>query len=519
MVRRRRHPANKSMKRAKPERLSQGVAWLLVLLALPAWSQSGADGRALRLDTSLGLTQTYTDNLRLSSTAKDAALITQISPGLRVSSSGGRLRGDLDYTLNGLLYSRSESANQTQHRLSARANAELIEDRLSVDATASISQQTLSAFGPTSASPVLPGGNTAEVYSLSLRPVLRGQLAGLFSYSMQAAFTEARAKDSVAGDASSHNLSMQLGGLGATGLLGWSAQLSRLHSAPRQGRSTDTEQGSVSLLLRPDPEWSASLTVGRERADLATPSARNGSTYGFSAQWQPQTRTRLSLDWQHHEYGDTHSISLEHRMARSVWRFVDSQSVNRPGLQGNGGGLSNYDLLFALAAGREPDLQKRDVLVRQQLAQLGLDPNALVQGGFVNSSNSLMRRQEASFALQGLRTSATFTLSRTRSELLDPVANGRDDFSNSSRIRQQVYALNLAHRLTPDSSLTLTLSQLKSRGELSSQYSALRSVLANWSARLGPRSSLVLGLRHSDFESSIQPYRENAVLATFTQQF
>lgn len=498
-------------------------AALLTLVALTAEAQSDSGGQArsgLRFDPRLSVSETYTDNLKLSSVNRDAALITSISPGLSVSAGSGRLRGSLDYSLNGLIYSQSRESGRLQNNLAAKASLDVVDNWFSVDARASISQQTISAFGQNSSDPTLANRNVSELYSLGVSPVMRGALGGIARYEIRADFNELRAKDSPTGDVSTRGLSLQLSSPRAGTLLGWAANLSQQRWEPKGGRATENTSATGSLLWRPDPEWDASLTAGKERNSFTTLSQQSGDTYGVQAGWRPSMRTRLAFDWSRHDYGNSHSFSFEHRMARSVWRISDTQSASAGGAQGGSSpSLSNYDLFYAMFASREPDPQKRDLLVREFLAALGLNPNSIAVTGFMNSSASLTRRQEASMALQGVRSTLTFVHSRTRSSRLDPVSVGRDDFADTNQIRTRLYSVNLGHRLTPDSSLSISLSQQRSQGDRTSQRSDLKSLLANWTTRLGPKSNLTLGLRRNEFDSPTDPYRENAVLATFVQQF
>lgn len=485
---------------------------------------SGAFAQAVqgvRVVPRFSVSETWTDNLALRSTAKDSALITTLSPGLSMSSSSGRIRGALDYALNGLLYSKTEERKgHVQHALTAQAHVDVVENWLLIDGGASISQQTMSAFGvvaPNSGAG-RPGQNTTEVATISLSPSVKGVLAGLVSYDARVNIGESWAKDSTAGDSRNTNGSLSFSGIGG-GIFNWSASLASTASYPGTGRSTNTQSATGSLSLMPDPDFRGSLTAGSERSDLSSSASSSSSTYGFGASWTPTQRTSASLDWQRHGYGNTHSLSFQHRMARSVWRISDSQSVSKPGAQGAVGARSNYELFFLQFASIEPDPVKRDLLVRAFLAANGLNPDAIITTGFLSNTNSLTRSQNASVALEGVRSTVTFGFNRSINRRLDPTASAADDLSRSDRVMQRGWSLSLAHRLTPESSVNLTLSQQASRGDNAQLATDLKSIIASWNARLGGRTSLQLTLRHIGFDSLTQPYTENAVLATLTRQF
>jgi hypothetical protein len=72
------------------------VAASLVMASAGAYAQeSGSDSglrRAVSIVPRVSVTETLTDNVRLSSVDKQADLITEISPGIRISSEGRRLK-------------------------------------------------------------------------------------------------------------------------------------------------------------------------------------------------------------------------------------------------------------------------------------------------------------------------------------------------------------------------------------------------------------------------------------------
>lgn len=494
-----------------------------LLMAVPGTAvqaQSG-DGRSgLRVQSRFSLTQTATDNLTLApSASRDAALITTLAPGLSLLSPTGRLRGSLDYSLNGLIYTKTDRKDQIQHQLSAQATLEAVEHAFFIDGRASISQQSISAFGVQSADNALVNANRTEVASLSLSPYLKGRLGSVAELELRGSAAESRAKDSITGDVSTRAASLRVNGLSNQSLLNWSLALSASRADPRGGRETRNDSAIATAHLRPDVDWRIGLSAGAERNNLTSTAQRSDATYGLNLAWTPSPRTTASFDWQRHGYGNTHSLSLQHRMARTVWRVSDSKSVNTGGVQASSGTQNNYELLFLQFAGIEPDPIKRDQLVRSFLQSNGLDAGAIATSGFLTGAASLSRRQEASTAWNGQRFTATLTLSRTRSQRLDALSQLSDDLAAAGVVEQRGFLLNLSHRLTPTASLSMALSQQRSLGSRADQDTELNSLSLNWSGRLGAHSTVQFGLRHSDFDSRLRPYRENAVFANFIRQF
>lgn len=502
-------------------RLSRAVSTAGALLSLSvgtAWSQQPA----LRVEPRVSVTMTATDNLNLKPTAKDAALITTIAPGITVSSRSARAVASLDYSLSGVLYTKSDQGSTHQNALNARLSLEAIENWLFIETRATISQQAISAFGTQTPNNQLVNANRTEVANVSVSPSVRGSIAGVASYQLSANLTETRAKDSVAGDNRDQNLSLRLAGLGgAQRLLNWSLSGSAQRTQPRLGRETLSSSALAGLQVQASPELRFDLSAGGERNDYVSTDRATDATYSARATWAPSLRTTAVADWQRHSYGNTHTLSFEHRMARSVVRLLDTQSVVGGGNVGAAGVRSNYDLLFLQFASIEPDPVKRDTLVNNFLLNNGLSPNALATSGFLTNSPTLTRRQEISMSLEGLRTTVTAVLSRTNNRRLDTQApaNAADDLTQFGNVVQQGLSLNLSHRLTPSSSLGMTASSQRSRSDQAGQATDLKSLTANWSGRLGARSTVQFGARTTHFDGQLQSYRENAVFANLVQQF
>lgn len=496
-------------------RLSCVLALLAMACTGVAQAQEGTAGGS-NLRARVGVNQTFTDNLRLASQDKDAALITTLSPGVTLTSASGALRGSLDYALNGIAYVKTDQGSQVQHTLSANGLAEIVDGRLYVDVRASIGQQSASAFGQQAAAPTLANSNQREVGTLNVSPYWVGQLGAVASYELRGNMARTEARGSSVGDSRASGASLRLSGVGG-GPLGWWLLMNQQRADYSAAPANQSSNLTAGLTYRPDPDVTFGVNLGRERSDYLGNGASNGVNTGINANWTPTPRTRVAADWQRHAYGNSHSLSFEHRMARSVWRLSDSQTLNL-GNTGSGAGVrSNYDQFYLLLASQEPDPVRRDALVRSTLQTLGLSPDAPVANGFVLSGPSRLRSQQLSGTLQGLRSSITAQFNRSVSGRVGSNA-GTGDLATSGRIEQRSLSVSAGHQLSPLSSLSLTAARLETEGDQSSLATQLTSLTLNWSARLGMRLSAQLGGRHSRFEGA-QPYTENAVYANLTQQF
>lgn len=478
---------------------------------------TGVSAQGLRVTPSFSISETLTDNRDTAARAKQADLITQISPGIAITSRSGLLQGSLTYAATGVAYARESSLNNLYHTLAAGGSAQWWDGRSGIDLSASAGRQVISAFGVQSADSSLNTGNQAQVFSYSLSPYLRGRLPGNVAYQARLTYSDATSDADTVG--SSRVLGATLGVNGRLGVLGWALDATRQASnSGVQGRTYNSRVGGT-LTYTPDIEWAVRVRAGREADTLQLDDGQQRMTWGGGLTWQPGPRTTMVLDLERRLFGRSHSFSFSHRMARTIWTLSDSRGLER-GLSSGRAVTSLYDQFFALFASVEPDPIRRDVMTRAFLVSNGLDANTLVAtGGFLSGSATVQRQQLASMAYQGLR--ATFTVSWSQSNsrpVGEPAVGGAAQLDGA--IRQQGLTLGWSHRLTADSTVAVGLSQQRTLGDANrGGGNDLRSLTATWNGRLGPRSSVSLGLRHSSFDSDTNPYSESAILGSIRMQF
>jgi len=509
---------------AEPRRLALALA--VCAVAAQAQQEGGNGQPGMLVQTSVNVMETWTDNLRLGDANKDAALITTVSPGLRVVSNSGAVRGSLDYALNGIVYVKSDQPSRVQNSLAANGQAELISRTLFVDVRASIGQQSASAFGLQSAPTLgsrgsvdsLANPNQHETGTLVVSPSLRGQLAGVATYELRGDVARTEARGTSLGDSRSHGGSLRINEANA-GVTGWWLLGSTQEVKSSTAASNRNDSVKLGLDYHPDPDWSFTLNGGRERNDFLGGSSQQGNTGGVATRWVPTPRTQLAADWQYHTYGNSHSVTFVHRMARSVWSLSDSTSTTLGNTGAAGGGSTYYDFYYQQLALSLPGIDpvKLDAAVRASLQAAGLSPNALVSGGFLSTGPSRLHSQQLAVTLQGVRSTLAALVSRTVTSRLGDNLN-QGTLADTSRVEQRSYSLTASHQLTPLAGLSLSLSRQETTGDLGSQSTRLTSLLASWNARLAARLSLLVGGRHSRFDS-VTPYTENAVYASLTQQF
>lgn len=490
------------------------VGGLLMLMS------SAVPAQVMTVLPRVSVSEIFTDNVRLTSTGKQAEQVTEISPGLTISSSAGRLQGYFDYSLIESGYAQNSSPRRTQHALTTFGTLEAVDNWAYLDFGGSISQQATSAFGTQSIGNTALNANKSEVSSYRLSPYLRGPLGNLANYEARYSQTLTQSASIADSRVTAAEALLRVSASTAFRQLGWSASVNQSRVDYSAGRTTDSDRLNLGLSYLLTPQLSVSVNGGREATNYTGFDTQSATTHGVAMNWSPSDTTRISASKDSRPFGDTHSVRLEHRTARTAWTFTDTRDVSSTPSQS---GLTSigpiYDILYSQFATVAPDPLARAQLVNAYMQANGIRPDQVVLSSFLTSAMAVQRRQDLVFAVLGVRDTITFIATRTDSHRLDTLSIAQDDLTSSSRVRQRGFTASYSHRLTPDYSLGIFASQQNTSDGTGLQDSKLRSVNVNLSGRVGQKSSVALGLRHTRFSSPLTPYDESAVTFNLNTQF
>ncbi|MEO6664263.1 MAG: TIGR03016 family PEP-CTERM system-associated outer membrane protein, partial [Rubrivivax sp.] len=311
---------------------------------------------------------------------------------------------------------------------------------------------------------------------------------------------------------------------------GWGLQASTQEADFRAGRKTRNDRYSLSLTARPDTDLLLTVRGGQESTDVLGVARRSYDNYGAELTWTPSPRTTVNLSTDERYFGNSRQILVEHRFLRSLIRFTSIRGASGDGIGTGSGGASGvgvgqpislYQLFFEQFASVQPDPVLREQLVLNFLRAQGLDPFAVVGGGFINNGITLQRREDLSYSLTGVRNTFSLQAFRSASQVLDRVGQSQSPnpaFGNGS-VTQHGFTATLSHRLTPTASASISASQSRTASSGSQSGNDLRSVNLTLSEQLSRRVSGNLSARYSDFDSPTQPYREAALQASINVRF
>ena len=494
---------------------------IALALALAAGAQAQESrGRTVELAPYASITQTVTDNQREGQSASGAGdAVTALQAGLRLASRTGRLTGNVDYSLTGVVYARDTGSNELQNRLNANLASELVDRRLFVNAQAAISQQAISALGPQSPDGRVRTGNQTETRTLAVQPRFEGRLGDAIDLRVQASASMTDT-GGAQGTSDSANALAAVGLASSTGgKFGWSFDATRQYVDFETGRRTVDDRVVLGLSLRPDIDWTFRLRGGAESNNFRRAEGTDQyDNWGAGVLWTPSARTRVSVDADRRSFGHSHAIAIEHRARRVVFRYTDAQDVSRGSAETAGALIGAFELFDQLYASQEPDPALRAQLIDSVLERNNLQRDSQIAVGFLTSALSVQRRMELSMLLEGQRTSVIASVFASNVRRADTITSVVDDTSGGNHLRQRGLSFNLTHRLTPSSSLSVVATGVRTQ-ETAGRRTDLRSVSAFWSDRLGPRTNLSLGVRHSEYDADVEPYTENAIIANLSLRF
>ena len=474
---------------------------------------------AFRFVPIFDLSERYTDNALLATSAlAQSDWTTDLAAGARIDYRNARASLQLDYRVNRQFHQRSSGLDNTQRQLSSNANVEAIEKWLFVDARASITQQFRSAFGVVGAGDISSvNPNRVETTTYQVAPSIRGYVGGDSSYQVRVNAAETRTGDGTFPNSRTYDWAGFLKGK-AGGRLGWVVDVTAfVVDNSFVGNRQDSRFRGAGV-FQFDPQLQFSLTFGREISDINGDARRTTGMHGLKLEWTPNGRTQLMAEVQRRFFGNGHLVQFSHRLPRSAFRYSSTKEIAAATTELTGSSLSPFaNALTSLLASNATDPNN----LSKKLEQTGIPVVSGYQNGFLTVRPFLSRRDEASFALLGLRSTFTVAVNRREQRAIDNSVSATSLGAPIEEIRQIGTNLVWAYRLTPISTLRMVLSRLRTDGlVLENLTTTQRFQSIFYVTRFGPSATASLGLQHVLFDSTTASrYRENAFISTLSIRF
>lgn len=278
----------------------------------------------------LSLQERFSDNIALSSTDKESSFLTEVTPGFKLSSKGGKGSFSVDYGLQGLLYSHDRDANSLNNQLNASLKSELFDDSFQVDGTARIAQQSASLVnGAVGSGNYNTDKNRTETRSASLTPSWRGKIGSTAKWDATWQLTFADSDGAISGTSGS-NLNLGLSSGNAFNRIPWSVayRIQNTDGSASSSSRSNSLSGTVGYIVSPKTRFN--LTVGKDDNNGNTSSFDEvgGTFWNLGVNWNPTPRTSLAATAGHRHGGSSYGLNFSHRTRKSNWGLRYSESVD-----------------------------------------------------------------------------------------------------------------------------------------------------------------------------------------------
>ncbi|HEX7972621.1 MAG TPA: TIGR03016 family PEP-CTERM system-associated outer membrane protein [Thiobacillus sp.] len=280
-----------------------------------------------RLEPTLNLSATYTDNVHQSATDPEDALILSATPGFTLRSEGSRrVQATLQYGLTGVARFGGGDSDRFFHNLNAVGKAELVENFLFVDGSANISQQLISLLG-SPADATINNSNRATVGTYSISPYIQKRFGSFANALVRYTHSAAIFENDVAPNANVDALAASLASGPRFGDLSWGLNYS-IRKANRNGVDTTFERASATAGYALTRKFRVFGTVGEDRNDYLSATGTSGAFYSAGFGWSPTRRTSIEASAGERYFGRTYSLSGSHRTRVSNWNVSYAEDVS-----------------------------------------------------------------------------------------------------------------------------------------------------------------------------------------------
>lgn len=281
-----------------------------------------------RFTPSVGSAVTYTDNVNQTAEGQNA-FILRVTPGFSLISYGSRrVQASINYSLTAAARFGDNNSNDIYHNLSAVGKAELVEDFLFVEGTATMTQGLISLFG-SNADATTNNSNRASVGVYSLSPYIKKRFGTFANAEVRYTLGGAIFGSNTAANAVTNSLVASLDSGSQFNDLSWSVDYSLYH-ADNSGRTRNStfERGSVTLGYALTRKIRIFGTYGEERNDYLSASNASGTFYNVGAGWSPSRRTNVEATIGERYFGRTYSFSARHQTRASNWHITYSEDLS-----------------------------------------------------------------------------------------------------------------------------------------------------------------------------------------------
>ena len=479
-------------------RASRLLVAVIALVAGSAWAD-------MTFTPTFSAMERYSDNVSLVTTGRESSFITEIRPGFKISSKGGRGEYSVDYSLQSLLYSHDSKENALNNQLAATLRTEILEDHFFLDGSANISQVNTDLTKSTGTGNFNTTGNLSETKTVSLTPSWKSRFGDKAKLDARWMVSYSDSDNAAISGASASNLSVTLSSGPHFQRTPWGLNFQQQNSDGDANASHFSSlSGNIGYAVT--PKVTLNLTVGRDSNNGTTNaySQTSGSFWSVGGSWNPSPRTSLGANVGKRYNGDSYGLSFNHRTRQTVWDLRYNEQVTDTFAQilqaiAYDVYLCDNLLIFVPSGSGSPD----------PAVCLPLIFNLPVLTSQLQSGFTLNKTLSGTVSYKTGKSTFALNLSRTQIDLLATATN------DETRAVTGSWNYKLTPRMT--STLSLSSTSAQAAGSKSDDWSMAWS-LSRQLAKQATGTLEARRVKRSD-DSTNGGYSENSVSARLSMSF
>ena len=272
----------------------------------------------------------YTDNQNQSENDPKDALILTATPGFSLVSKGSRrVRAGMNYGVTGVARFGDDLDNEIFQNLSALGNAELMEDLLFIDGTASISQQLISLSG-SRAETAVNSDNRTTTSTYSISPYIQKRFGNYADAKVRFTQSGSIFEDNAFNNINSSEIDANLSNGTRFNDLSWGLNYYWRDATISNSENTRFESYGANLGYELTRKFRLLGTVGYDNNEYTAASGTetSGSYWTAGFDWAPNIRTNLGASVGESYFGNTYSFNFNYRTRNTVWTASYNEGVN-----------------------------------------------------------------------------------------------------------------------------------------------------------------------------------------------
>jgi uncharacterized protein (PEP-CTERM system associated) len=499
------------------------AAW--IALAWPA----PAPAAEWTIKPSIDVRETYSDNLTLAPTGSEqSGFITELAPHLGIEAKGARMSLSADYTLHYFDYTRAARGSSLQHDLRAAGHGELLEELFFIDADASSTQQSVSAFAPRVNDRGDVTGNQADVRTYRISPYLRHRFGRAATGEARYTHDAVRTDEGGLSDSKANAVHIGIASGADFRRVQWNLALDdqKIDYENTDDVETRALSGGVRYLVT--PRFALTGSGGYEdNTYLSIGKKPEGSFWALGFSWMPSERTSIAASAGRRFFGNTFSLNAQHRTRIAVWNASYQEEISTARSQFLTPTIQNTaDFLSGLWKNSIPDDKQRGEVVNQFIRETDLPDTVVVPVNSFTNRVFLQKAAQASVALKGVRNTVITSIFRVEREpqsvsAADLAISAAGGILNGEATRQDGISTTWNWNMSARTSMTAGAAYARTRSLLNGREDEDVTLRIGLAHQFQPKLRGGAELRRLDRSSTAaaSDFRENAVMAFLQMSF